>query len=168
MNINKLQEEIDNAFKNVVSKVSEDNRVFLNVQQEQTLNILSFLKNKGFDHLALISCVDWIKEKQFEVVYILTSYLLEDDISKTHMILKTKISRENPEIMSVLPIFENAEFYEREIHELFGVLFNGNNRLIPLFLCRKYEIPPFRKDFDTREYSKKFYDSVLPVEDRKK
>ncbi len=168
MNINKLQEEIRNVFKNVVSKVGKDNRIFLNVQKEQTLNILSFLKNNGFDHLALISCVDWIKENQFEIVYILTSYLLDDERSKTHIILKAKISRKNPEIMSVLPIFENAEFYEREIHELFGVVFNGNNRLIPLFLYRKYEIPPFRKDFDTREYSKNFYDSVLPVEDREK
>ena len=168
MKIDKLKEEIENAFKNVVSKVAKDNKMFLNVQKEQTLNILSFLKNKGFDHLALISCVDWIKDNQFEIVYILTSYLLEDDISKTHIILKVRISRENPEIMSVLPIFENAEFYEREIHELFGVVFNGNNRLIPLFLYRKYEIPPFRKDFDTREYSKKFYDSVLPVEDIEK
>lgn len=168
MSTNKLQEEIGNLFKNITSEIVKNNRMFVIAQKEQILDILSFLKNKGFDHLALISCVDWIKKNQFEIVYILTSYLLEDEKSRIHVILKTRISRKNPEIMSALPIFENAEFYEREIYELFGVSFDGNNRLIPLFLDREYKIPPFRKDFDTREYVKNLYDSILPVEDKNK
>jgi len=167
LSTDKLQEEIKSVYKNIVLKIDTDNKIFINTKKEQTLNILSFLKNKGFNHLALISCVDWIEENQFEIVYILTSYLLEDEKSRIHIILKTRISRKNPEIMSVLPIFENAEFYERELHELFGVNFDGNNRLIPLFLTKKYEVPPFRKDFDTRKYVKNFYDSILPVEDKK-
>lgn len=168
MSANKLQEEIGSLFKNITLKIAKNNRIFIIAQKEQILDILSFLKNKGFDHLALISCVDWIKKNQFEIVYILTSYLLKDEKSRIHVILKTSVSRENPEIMSALPIFENAEFYEREIYELFGVNFDGNNRLIPLFLDRKYKIPPFRKDFDTREYVKNLYDSILPVEDKNK
>lgn len=168
MSANKLQEEIGSIFKNITLKITKSNRIFIIVQKEQILDILSFLKNKGFDHLALISCVDWIKKNQFEIVYILTSYLFEDEKSTIHVILKTRILRENPEIMSALPVFENAEFYEREIHELFGVNFDGNNRLIQLFLDREYKIPPFRKDFDTREYVKNLYGSILPVEDKNK
>jgi len=168
MSTNKLQEEIGRLFKDITFKVSKNNKIFIIAQKEQILDILSFIKDKGFDHLALISCVDWIKKNQFEIVYILTSYLLEDERSRIHVILKTRISRENPEIMSALPVFENAEFYEREIHELFGVNFDGNNRLIPLFLDREYKIAPFRKDFDTREYVKNLYGSILPVEDKNK
>ena len=163
MSINKLREEIVNIFEDITLKISNDNRILISVEKKQILNILSFLKNKGFDHLALISCVDWIKENEFEIVYILTSYLLNDDKNKTHIILKTKISRKKPEIMSTLPIFINAEPYEREIHELFGVNFNGNNRLMPLLLEREYKIPPFRKDFDTREYVKNFYGEIPEI-----
>jgi len=155
--------EITKIFKDVSVKVVSHNRIIINAPDNQILNILSFLKDNGFDHLALISCVDWIKEKEFEIVYILTTYTNDN----RHIILKTRVSRKNSEIMSVVSIFENAEFYEREIHELFGVIFNGNKRLLPLLLDRKYKIPPFRKDFDTRKYVKKFYGSIPSLEDKK-
>jgi len=163
MNIKELQKNIKNAFNDSSLKITKDNKIIIGIQKEQILNILSFLKNQGFDHLALISCVDWIKEKQFEIVYILTTYTN----GNTHIVLKTRVSRKEPEVMSATSIFENAEFYEREIHELFGVNFNGNKRLIPLFLYGEYKIPPFRKDFDTRKYVKNFYGSIPSLEDKK-
>ncbi len=163
MNIKELQKNIKNVFNDSSLKITKDNKIIIGIQKEQILNILSFLKNQGFDHLALISCVDWIKEKQFEIVYILTTYTN----GNTHIVLKTRVSRKEPEVMSATSIFENAEFYEREIHELFGVNFNGNKRLIPLFLYGEYKIPPFRKDFDTRKYVKNFYGSIPSLEDKK-
>jgi len=55
------------------------------------------------------------------------------------------------------------EPYEREIHELFGVVFEGHKRLTPLFLDRWKQMPPFRKDFNTREYVEKtFSDEKIP------
>ncbi|MFO7899588.1 MAG: polyprenyl synthetase family protein, partial [Planctomycetota bacterium] len=83
---------------------------------------------------------------------------------KVHVALKTKVPRDEPELESVVPIFEIAEPYEREIHELYGVHFAGHPRLIPLFLEREYEIPPFRKDFDTRQYVEDTFGSIPPVE----
>ena len=131
------------------------------------MNMLSFLKHRGFDHLALVSCVDWIEEKAFELVYILTSYLHDSGEGKNenrlHITVKAKIPREEPRAVSIIPIFENAEPYEREIHELFGVHFEGHPRLIPLFLEGNFEIPPFRKDFDTREYVKNTFDTIPSV-----
>jgi len=111
--------------------------------------------------LALISCVDWIEENQFELVYILTPYMQSNEEytnrEKVHLIVKTRISRENPQFETVIGIFLNAEPCEREIHELFGIIFEGHKRLTPLFLDRWKEIPPFRKDFDTRKYVKFFF-----------
>ena len=42
--------------------------------------------------------------------------------------------------------------------------FEGHPRLTPLFLERDYEIPPFRKDFDTRQYVADVFGSVPTVE----
>jgi len=151
--------EITKIFNDVSVKIESDNRIIIKAPKDQILNILSFLKNKGFEHLSLISCVDWIKEKEFEIVYILTTYTEEN----THIILKTRISRKKAQIISITNLFENAEPYEREIHELFGITFEGNKRLTPLFLEREYKIPPFRKDFDTRKYVKEFFGSIPPV-----
>jgi NADH-quinone oxidoreductase subunit C len=83
---------------------------------------------------------------------------------KLNIIVKTKIPRDKPEFITVIDIFENAEPYERELHELFGVYFEGHPRLTPLFLELKYEKPPFRKDFDTVKFSEEYFGSIPPVE----
>ena len=167
-----IKKELESTFENVRITMPENSRLLVTAQKDQVMSILSFLKNKGYDHLALISCVDWIAEKEFEMVYITTSYLQDNDKytdkERLHITLKSRIPRETPKIMSVIPIFENAEPYEREIHELFGIHFEGHPRLIPLFLEGDYEIPPFRKDFDTREYVKNTFDTIPFIEDKNK
>jgi len=84
------------------------------------------------------------------------------------LIVKTRISREKPQLETVTGIFPNAGTYEREIHELFGINFEGHKRLTPLLLEREYEIPPFRKDFDTRKYVEEVFDKIPLVEDKDK
>ena len=158
----KLKENLESTFKDIQVIVPGDARLSITTKKEQVLTILRFLKDKRFNFLTLISCVDWIEEKEFELIYIITSYR-----EGLQIILKTRISRVNPEFETVIPIFKSAEFYERELHELFGINFEGNQRLIPLFLEREYRIPPFRKDFDTREYVKEVFDKIPFVEEKK-
>ena len=45
------------------------------------------------------------------------------------------------EVMSIVSLFPNAEFYEREIFETFGIKFKGNPRLKKLFLSERIETP---------------------------
>jgi NADH-quinone oxidoreductase subunit C len=163
-----IKKQLESAFKAIVVTISEDTRIVVNVKKDQVLPVLRFLKDRRFDHLALISCVDWIEEKEFELVYILTGYMKGEEEhtgqGRLHLIVKTRISRQNPRLKTVTGIFSNAEPYEREIHELFGVKFEGHKRLTPLFLERDYEIPPFRKDFDTRQYVKDVFDKIPSIE----
>ena len=161
--ISALTKELESTFKDIQIVISENNRLIITTQKDATLSILSFLKEKGYSHLALISCADWIEEKEFELIYIITSYG-----EKINIILKSRISRENPQFITAMPVFENAEPYEREIHELFGINFEGHPRLTPLFLEREYKIPPFRKDFDTRKYVEEVFDKIPVVEDKEK
>jgi NADH-quinone oxidoreductase subunit C len=167
-----IKKQLESAFKAIVVTISEDTRIVVNVKKDQVLPVLRFLKDRRFDHLALISCVDWIEEKEFELVYILTGYMQGEeehtDEGRLHLIVKTRISRENPRLETVTSIFSNAEPYEREIHELFGVKFEGHKRLTPLLLERNYKIPPFRKDFDTRKYVEEVFDNIPSVKDKDK
>lgn len=163
-----LKEQLTSVFTDIQVFIPEEDRIVITAQKEAVLSVLSFLKNHGYSHLGLISCVDWIEEKTLELVYILSAYMQEDesyhDKERTTLILKTKISREQSEFLSVTPIFINAEPYEREIHELYGIHFDGHHRLTPLFLERKYKTPPFRKDFDTRKYVQDVFDNIPFVE----
>jgi len=167
-----IKEQLESTFKAVVITDSEEARIGVNVKKDQVLAVLSFLKDRRFDHLALVSCVDWIEEKEFELVYVLTCYMQANeehtDQESLHLIVKTRISRQSPQFKTITDIFPNAEPYEREIHELFGVKFVGHKRLTPLFLERDYDIPPFRKDFDTRKYVKDLFDNIPSIEIEKK
>jgi len=167
-----LKKAIESTFKNVCLEISNKDDLIINSEKSGISPILVFLKNEGYEHLALISCVDWIKEKEFELIYILSAYMRNDgeytDKEKANIILKTRISREKPEFSTVISIFENAEPYEREIHVTFRNKFEGHPRLTPLFLEREYEIPPFRKDFDTRKYVKDVFDTIPFVKDEGK
>jgi len=167
--ITSLQKSLTSTFRDIEVTLSGEGRMSVFAPAESIPIILRYLKEHGLDRLALLSCVDWIEEGQFEIVYFLTPYRRDDTDDTTaqgfHVFLKARVSREAPSVKSVIDVFENAEPYEREIHELFGVHFDGHPRLIPLFLERHYEIPPFRKDFDTRRYVEDTFGAIAPVED---
>ena len=163
-----LREKIESLFEGVDINVIDDYRMVINMDSKEIISMLSYLKTIGYNHLALISCVDLIDQNKLELVYILSAYMESDDRytekEKLNIIVKTKIPRDKPEFITVIDIFENAEPYERELHELFGVYFEGHPRLTPLFLELKYEKPPFRKDFDTVKFSEEYFGSIPPVE----
>jgi len=164
-----LRTGLEATFKGVEVTDREDGMMFVLAPGESIPAVLRYLREHGLDHLALVSCVDWIEEGELEVVYLLTCYMRNNTDygpeQRRHVLLRTKLPRESAELDSVIGIFENAGPYEREIHELYGVHFEGHPRLIPLFLERGYEIPPFRKDFDTRQYVEKTFGAIPPVED---
>ena len=164
-----LKQELELTFKDILVTEHGDGRLSIGAGPLQVLTVLGFLKAKGFDHLALLSAVDRIEEQEFELVYVLTRYVQnagEEALrGERILIVKTAISRDNPHLKAAIGVFPNAEPYEREIHELFGIHFEGHPRLKPLFLERQYSIPPFRKDFDTREYVEDVFDTIPFVED---
>ncbi len=110
--------------------------------------VLKNLKEMGFDHFVLLTCIDLIDEDRFELVYHTWSYG-----TKGLIMVKTTIDREDPSIGSVVPIFRPAITYEREIKEMFGVDFPGNPRLTQFILEDWEGPPPMRKDFNALQYS---------------
>jgi len=167
-----LKKKLESSFSDIKINITDDNRITVNIKKDGVVSILSFLKNLGYEHFALLSCVDWIEENEFELIYILSAYMENDqeynEKEKKTILVKTRIARERSKFITVINIFENAEPYERELHELFGINFEGHPRLTPLFLEREYEIAPFRKDFDTRKYVKEVFDKIPTIEERKK
>ena len=133
--------------------IQRERRIWVNIPEDKVYDILQDLKNEGFEHLSSLSVTDWIDEGKFEITYHLWSYKF-----KILLTVKTKIDREEAKIKSIYPIYDrSAWIHEREMHELFGIEFIGNPDLSPLFLEGWKEKPPFRKDFDWREYVRSKY-----------
>ncbi len=128
-------------------EIKRKQNVSVEFKKEELIQALSFLKSHSYRHLSTISCVDWPEDGEFELVYHLFSYTDLINIS-----LKTRIKREPGIFQTAKEIWPVAEFYERDIHDFFGVKFKGNDNLEELILENWQEIPPMRKDFDTRKF----------------
>ena len=151
--INEITSLLKSKFSDsLLNVVSEDKRISLLVKKEKFYQILSQLKDTGFNHLSDVTAVDYIDEQEFELIYHLWSHR-----EKIRAMVKVRIPREVPTVKSVVALWTGAQMHEREDHELFGINFEGNPNLSPLFLEDWEEIPPFRKDFDTRKYVKEKY-----------
>ncbi len=150
-----LIKRLESIFKIVEKKRGKrDNLWILEVEKDSLHAVLSYLKdNESFRHLALISCVDWIENNKFQLSYILWSYQ-----KRQNLIVKIFIDRDKPEFKTVLNLFPQAEIYEREIRELYGVTFEGNPTQFEDFVLEDWEeMPPMRRDFDTLKYSQEKY-----------
>ena len=138
---------------NIKAELRRERRVWATVDKGMLVKICEWAKKHGFEHLSAISVVDWVEEKSYELNYHLWSYK-----DKVMLTLKTRIDREHPTIDSISSIWnKSAQIHEREMHELFGIMFENNGDLAPLFLENWQGPPPFRKDFDWREYVRSEY-----------
>jgi NADH-quinone oxidoreductase subunit C len=164
-----LKQELESIFRDIVVTEEADRRLTVVAGAPQVLTVLRLLKDRGFDHLTLLSTVDRIEDREFELVYVLTGYAQDAGAEAVTgdmiLILRTTIPRDNPRHKTAIGVFPNIEPYEREIHELFGIHFEGHPRLTPLFLEREYPIPPFRKDFDTRKYVEDAFGTIPFVDE---
>ena len=151
----KIVQMINEHF-SIAADVRRDRRIWIEIDKEQLLNIAQWLKQAGFDHLSAISVADWPDSGIFTVTYHVWSQK-----DKVLLTLKTSIERENAVIESMTSVWDkSAGIHERELHELFGVNFIGNDDLSPLFLEDWKGPPPFQKDFDWRQYTREEYFNV--------
>jgi NADH-quinone oxidoreductase subunit C len=101
-----------------------------------------------FNFLADVTCVDWYpSDPRFEVVYHLLS------ISKKERVrLKVRLSEESPVVDSVTSVWPGANYFEREVFDLFGVRFTGHPYLRRLLMPEDWEGHPLRKDYPVEGY----------------
>ncbi|NUU98730.1 NADH dehydrogenase [Marinitoga sp. 1154] len=152
--MNNIIENIKSKFNPENVEIIKKNQIAIDLKNEELHSVLAYLKSLGWKQLTLLTCIDWIKESKFQLVYILMNW--ENSIT---LQVRTKIDRNNPKFRTIVNIYPGAEFYERDVHEFFGVEFEGNkNADKPLFLELWDDIPPLRKDFDPLAYSKRKFD----------
>lgn len=133
-------------------RIVKGNVNYLKVSKEEYVKIANYLKENGFRRLLTVSAVDWIEKATFEVYFV-----VHNADENVYIKGATEVPRDKPEVPSLSELFRNAAMHEREVWELFGITFIGNDMLKPLFLEGWVSPPPFRKDFNSREYVKQTY-----------
>ena len=98
--------------------------------------------------LSDITCVDWYpNEPRFEIVYHLLSIAKKERVR-----LKVKLDGASPVVESVTSIWPGANYFEREVFDLFGVRFTGHPYLRRLLMPEDWEGNPLRKDYPVEGY----------------
>jgi NADH-quinone oxidoreductase subunit C len=108
------------------------------------------LKNSDLkmDALADLTCVDWYpQDPRFEMVYHLFS-----TSSKKRLRLKVKLTEADPSVDSLVPLWAGANFFEREVFDLFGIRFNQHPNLKRIMMPEGWDGHPLRKDYPVEGY----------------
>jgi len=146
-NLNSIKTQLKGKVQEVV--VQRERRLIVRTVREhlkETMKALIALE--GFTHLSTITTVDFGSE--IEVIY----HIACEDMLIS---LKVQVSKENPTLTTIVDLIPGAVLYEREVHDLFGVKFEGNPDLSPLLLPDNWpdDVYPLRKEWTLGRISEK-------------
>jgi NADH-quinone oxidoreductase subunit C len=101
-----------------------------------------------FNVFSDVTCVDWYpSEPRFELVYHLLSIP-----NKERVRLKVKLNSSSPAVESITSIWPGANYFEREVFDLFGIRFTGHPYLRRILMPEDWEGHPLRKDYPVEGY----------------
>ncbi len=115
------------------------------VNRERIVDVCRFLKSEPgieMDFLEDLTAVDWPKKNTIEVVYHLLSYRHRHGLK-----LKVEADRAAPSVHTVEGVWKTANWFEREVYDLFGVDFPGHPDLRRIMLPDDWIGHPLRKDY---------------------
>jgi NADH/F420H2 dehydrogenase subunit C len=134
------------------------NEVTIIVPHSELFNVILFLRdNTNCQYRTIIDmcAVDYPeRENRFEVVYNFLSTRYNNRIR-----VKTSVSEITP-VDSITPLFKGANWFEREIWDLYGVYFTGHPDLRRILTDYGFEGHPLRKDFPLSGYVEVRYDEI--------
>ena len=120
------------------------NELTLDIASSKIVSICGFLKyDQNFVRLSSVTAVDrHPAEPRFEVVYHLHSVERNERVR-----LKCRLRGEDPVIESVTSVWRGANWYEREVFDLFGIRFLNHPDLRRILMPEDWEGHPLRKDY---------------------
>lgn len=127
----------------IVETVFFRDRATLAVAPEAVRAVLAKLRQRGYRFLASVHGVDYHPhEPRLSIHYELLDMERVDRIT-----VKTRVHTDDPHLASVTPEWPSANHQEREVYDMFGVIFDGHPDLRRILMPEDYEGHPQRRDF---------------------
>ena len=122
----------------------------LKVAKDKAETLIRELRDReGYTHLNFMTCIDYIEDGIFTLVYMLHNYEQKQTLG-----IHVDISRDGEEMVSIHHLWAQAWTYQRELREAYGIRFPGSPRLDEDFVLEGWDqIPPMRREFDTKKFS---------------
>lgn len=132
----------------LVSAKEEHGEVVLTVARDRIAGALALLRElHDYQQLMEIAGADYpSRAERFEVVYMLLS------VTRNHRVMVKVTAAEDTPVPTVTTLWPNAYWLEREVFDMYGVVFDGNTDLRRILTDYGFEGHPFRKDFPLTGY----------------
>jgi NADH-quinone oxidoreductase subunit C len=133
----------------VLSAKFDHDELSIYVAREAIRDACSQLKSQGLtDFLSDVTCADFFPRRpRFEMAYHLLSIQRKERVR-----IKVTLEGDDPVIESIVPVWPSANFFEREVFDLFGVRFLGHPYLRRIMMPEDWEGHPLRKDYPVEGY----------------
>jgi len=141
--IQKLRETFGDRIEVVPAAIDMDT---VKLGRDDIVEVCGFLRGEDdldYDLMRDLTCVDYIDEKpRFEIVYHLYSIYHGHEIR-----LKVRLDEQDAAIDTITDIWTGANWYEREVYDLYGITFTNHPDLRRILLYPEFEGYPLRKDY---------------------
>ena len=155
MNREEFETKFQDAFLEQVDFKGELTYLFKNIHLKE---VLQYLKNRqGYRVLMDLTGVDYIEP----VVRTKVVYLLHNPVTFKRVRICSYVPRQGA-LESVVDLWAGANWYERELYDLFGVHFEGHPELKRILMPDDWEGHPLRRDYALTEESVEFKQGVMP------
>ncbi len=145
--LNKLRERFG-ADGFTTSEFRDNHRLIVPV--ERVYSVLEYLKvSCGFDLLAELGGADYLQYPNARDRYGVW-YVLVNTTTGVRLIVKTFANDPEPTVPSVYPLWKGADWMEREVYDMYGVVFDGHPDLRRILLPDEFTSFPMRKDYPMR------------------
>src|SRR5579863_5369846 len=120
----------------------------LTVDPENLVPALRALVTGGYNFFEDMTAVDWYPSApRFQLSYHILSHFLKDRVR-----LRAMVEEEDPSVESITSLWPGANYFEREVFDLFGIRFEGHPYLRRLLMPEDWEGHPLRKDYPVEGY----------------
>jgi NADH-quinone oxidoreductase subunit C len=124
------------------------NELTITVAHESIVAAGEAVLQAGYTFLEDVTAVDWYpSEPRFQITYHILSMSLKERVR-----IVVQLASDDAAIDSITPVWPSANFYEREVFDLFGVHFGGHPNLRRIMMPEDWKGHPLRKDYPVEGY----------------
>ena len=124
------------------------NELTVTVAKENIIAACEAVKAAGYNFFEDVTAVDWYpQEPRFHLSYHIVSHTMKQRVR-----LAVRLDSSDLAIDSITPVWPSANFYEREVFDLFGIHFGGHPRLTRIMMPEDWQGHPLRKDYPVEGY----------------
>ena len=120
----------------------------ITIARENIVAACEAVKAAGYNFFEDVTAVDWFpQEPRFQLSYHIVSHGLKERVR-----LRVLLDSADASVPSITSAWPSANFYEREVFDLFGIDFPGHPRLTRIMMPENWEGHPLRKDYPVEGY----------------